>query len=205
MTTARATSAISLRFMSPQRHWPQPLPPCGHPRRHITKGGPRRVGSASNGCPPLHGKRRPRGPVEVACAHVRRRWPPDGTSRGGDHRPESAEKRERPATTASRCGGAGGDALCGGRRRGSSADRSSHLPKEHVGLRLRFADGTSARALSGDGRRPVATGPSLPTRRRLPPACPPGPLASALPVGVHLEHAIVRGVPGVRLQAVARP
>ena len=154
--------------------------------------------------PPTSGcERRPRRPVEVACARDAEHGRPPAraavevTDRS---RPKTVnDQRPLPRGAAARA-----VMRCVVDTVRLLAHRSSHLPKEHVGLRLRFADGTSARVFRETVvDRPPPDQPCLLVvafRLRV----LPRPLACALPVGVHLEHAAVRGVPGVRLQAVAR-
>ena len=79
-----------------------------------------------------------------------------------------------------------------------------HWPRVNVGRRLLFADGTTGRGLPGDRGR-TATCRAVPSGRVL--QAPPGPRSRtrAVPVGELAEHPAVRGVPGVRVQALARP
>ena len=86
---------------------------------------------------------------------------------------------------------------------GMLARRTIHLPKEHVGMRVRFADGASARVYR---ETVVDIAPQNRARWWSSFSCGGGLYGAGghtpLPLGEPAEHALVRRLPRLCLQAV---
>lgn len=85
------------------------------------------------------------------------------------------------------------------------AQRRTHLPKQHVGLRLHFADGTAGKVFRETVVERQTPDDPLPSGNRVQVAFPKRPLARIVSVGVHPEYTVVPWIPGAGVKALGRP